>query len=289
MIRLSVVLATRNEEENIKRCLASVKDLADEIVVVDENSVDKTREMAKALGSVVYLEPHHEIFHITKQKALDYAKGDWILQLDADEVIIPELAVEIKNTIRSSNDQLLIKKKQILRKNKLFRKHMEILNAKGARIGENTGEIVAFLIPRLNMFLGRPLRHAGVYPDPAIRLVKKGKAYFPSKSVHEMMQVKGEVSWLENYMKHYDSPTFSRYLKRANRYTDLKAKEFDGKKVPRNLPNFLFYLLIKPSVTFFNLYFRHLGFLEGIPGFLWSAFSAIHFPLAYFKYWSHHV
>lgn len=289
MIRLSVVLATRNEQENIKRCLASVKDLADEIVVVDENSVDKTREIAKAMGARVYLEPHHEIFHITKQKALDYAKGDWILQLDADELVTLELAIEIKNTIRNNNDQLLVKKKQILKKNKLFRKHMEHLNTKGVRIGENTGEIVAFLIPRLNMFLGRPLRHAGVYPDPAIRLVKKGKAFFPSKSVHEMMQVKGEVSWLENYMKHYDSPTFSRYLKRANRYTDLTAKEFYDKKESRSLSNFLFYLLIKPFVTFFNLYLRHLGFLDGVPGFLWSSFSALHFPLAYFKYWSRHV
>src|SRR3989339_1606015 len=98
---LSVVLAVRNEEENIARCLNSVKDIADEIVVVDEHSTDKTRKIAEELGAKVVEEEHHDIFHITKQKALDLATGDWILQLDADEVVTPELANEIKRIISS--------------------------------------------------------------------------------------------------------------------------------------------------------------------------------------------
>src|SRR3989339_856803 len=94
-VRLSVVLATRNEEENIGRCLSSVKDIADEIIIFDEYSTDNTREIAEKYGAKVYLEEHHEIFHITKQKALEKAKGEWILQLDADEVVSRELAKEI--------------------------------------------------------------------------------------------------------------------------------------------------------------------------------------------------
>src|SRR3989344_1550657 len=95
MNTLSVVLATRNEEENIGRCLESVKKIADEIILVDENSQDKTIEVAKQYGAKIFLEPHHDIFHITKQKALDKATKDWILQLDADEVVTPELEKEI--------------------------------------------------------------------------------------------------------------------------------------------------------------------------------------------------
>jgi len=98
--KLSVVLATFNEEKNIGSCLASVKNLADEIVVVDEFSTDRTREIARSFGARVCQEPHEALFHLTKQKALAKAKGDWILQLDADERVTPELAREIREVLR---------------------------------------------------------------------------------------------------------------------------------------------------------------------------------------------
>src|SRR4030042_2191138 len=97
--KLSVVLATRNEEVNLGSCLDSVKGLADEIIVVDEGSEDKTREIAEKYGAKIYLVEHEPIFHKTKEKALNLASGDWILQLDADEIVTPELAKEIKNIL----------------------------------------------------------------------------------------------------------------------------------------------------------------------------------------------
>lgn len=284
MINLSVVLATRNEQENIARCLESVKGIADEIVVVDEDSTDKTREIARDYGARVYLEPHHDIFHITKQKALEKAKGRWILQLDADEVVTPALSDEIKKIISLTNDEIKARKINGGRKWKLFEKHQSIIEARDGVIGKNTGEIVGFFIARKNIFLHRPLIHAGVYPDGVIRLVKNGKAYFPQKSVHELIKLDGEVSWLENELDHYDSPTFKRYLDRANRYTDLTAKHFSNLKIPKNIFSFIYYSFLKPFTIFFSLYFRHLGFLDGPQGFIWSFFSAVHYPIAYFKY-----
>ena len=279
MKKLSVVLATRNEESNIGRCLDSIKNIADEIIVVDEFSTDKTAEIAKRFGARVILEPHHDIFHITKQKALDAATGDWILQLDADEVITTELAGEISEVVKSAPKQKKLPK--------LFERHQRLIEKRDGPIGKKTGEIVAYFIPRRNMFLGRPLIHAGVYPDPAIRLVKRGKAYFTGKSVHDIMQIDGEVSWLLNDMLHNDSPTLSRYFKRLNRYTDLKAEELRENKVRKNLFNLIFvYSFFKPLVVFLNLFIRHKGFVDGIYGFLWSAFSAMHYPIAYFKYWT---
>lgn len=282
---LSVVLATRNEEKNIGPCLESVKNIADEIIVVDEESSDNTREIAKEYGAKVYKVKHEPIFHKTKQKALNYAKGDWILQLDADERVSSELADEISEVINMTNEEI---KQRVLsdpRKRRLFKDQEELIRKREGSLGKETGEIVAFFIPRKNIFLGAPLIHAGVYPDGVIRLVKRGKAHFPAKSVHELMEIDGEVSWLFNDLEHHDSPTFKRYLERANRYTDLTADEYEKKNLPKNIFTLLYFIFIKPTFVFFNLYIRHRGFFDGIRGFLWSSFSALHFPIAYFKYW----
>jgi glycosyltransferase involved in cell wall biosynthesis len=274
-MKLSVVLAVRNEEENIKRCLESVSGLADEIIVVDEHSTDKTREIAEKLGAKVFLEPHHDIFHVSKQKALDYATGDWILQLDADEVVGPDLAKEIGEVLAG---------KHKLVTNKLFEKHQRLIQMRDGVIGKESGDIVGYFIPRRNIFLGKPLIHAGGYPDGVIRLVKNGKAQFPQKDVHEQIRLDGRVGWLGSDLLHYDSPTLNRYLTRMNRYTDLKSRELRTDKVGLGLGGFLLYVFWKPLTVFLNLFIRHKGFLDGATGFLWSFFSALHYPVAYFKY-----
>lgn len=293
--KLSVVLATRNEEANIGSCLESVKDIADEIVVVDEESTDKTVEIAKRYGAKVYKVKHEPIFHRSKQKAMDLATGDWILQLDADERVTRELAKEIRQVINMGYEEILNRKIDNTEAQKLFERHRKLIEKRDGKIGRATGEIIAFFIPRKNYFLGKPLIHAGVYPDGQIRLIKKGKAHFPAKSVHEQMVVDGEVAWLFNDLEHNDSPTFERYLERMNRYTDLHAKELQKShvnllgrnvagKTPKNLLYFFLYTVHRPLFTFLNLYIRHKGFLDGKRGFIWSLFSALHYPLAYFKY-----
>lgn len=275
MKKLSVVLATRNEEQNIAACLRSVNKIADEIIIFDEYSTDHTREIAKSYGAKVYLEKHHDIFHITKQKALAKASGEWVLQLDADEVVTPELATEIVQTI-NGNPQAV--------NNKLFTRHQMLLEKRDGTIGKKTGEVVGYFVSRRNMFLGKPLIHAGGFPDGVIRLVKNGKVRFPQKSVHEQIELNGEVSWLNNSLDHYDSPTLSRYLYRMNRYTDLNASEFKQKRIDKSFTNFVKFVFFKPINIFLSLYIRHLGFLDGVRGFLWSFFSALHPQIAYFKY-----
>lgn len=278
-MKLSVVQATKNEAENIARNLDSVKDIAYEMIVVDEYSTDDTKKIAEEHGAKVYLEPHHDIFHITKQKAIDLAKGDWILQIDTDEVVTPELAEEISKVLKGEEIKINDPKKKIL-----FNRHQELLEIRDGKLGTDTGEIVAYFIPRVNMFLNKPLIHAGVYPDGVIRLFKRGKAWLPCKSVHEQMVIEGKVGWLNGDLLHYDSPTLARYLSRLNRYTDLHAQELKVKKVSKGLYGFIQYVFIKPHYTFLNLFLRHKGFKDGVNGFLWSFFSALHFPIAYFKY-----
>lgn len=306
MTKLSVVLATFNEEANIGACLDSVKNIADEIIVYDEYSTDATRKIAKKYGARVYKFKHKRNFHETKQKAIDRASGDWVLQLDADERVTLELEMEIKMVINSSNIELasrilchpdvanklddeagvLERNLQLPKDAKLFIRHQNLIEKREGSLGKRNGEVVAFFIPRLNFFLGAPIRHAGVYPDGVIRLFKKGKAKLPGKSVHELMKVDGEVGWLFTYLEHLESPTFSRYLKRANRYTDITAEEYKKENLSTNIPTLMFYTFIKPTKFFLSLYFRHLGFLDGMRGFIWASFSALHFTISYFKYWA---
>ena len=286
---LSVALATLNEEENIENCLRSVKDIANEIIVVDEGSTDKTREVARKFGAKVYKVKHEPIFHKTKQKAIDKATGDWILQLDADERVSKKLAKEIKKVIGMSDIEIEEHQELQYSKNRklkiLFQRHQKAVEQMHGPIGKDMGGMVAFYIPRVNYFLGKPLRHAGVYPDGVIRLIKHGYARLPGKSVHELMRVDGKVGWLFNNLEHHDSPTLNRYLSRMNRYTDLQAEEMKKKGVGANYWNLIKYSFILPFFKFVSLYIRHKGIKDGMRGFIWSMFSALHFPLAYFKYW----
>lgn len=279
MTKLSVVLAVRNEEANIGRCLEAIKNLASEIVIFDEKSTDSTVQIAKSFGARIYQVNHEDNFHVTKQKAIKAAKGDWILQLDADEVVTPELANEIKQLLQMPQKDVLSRPVP-----GLFKRHQKAIEDRDGKIGNSTSEVVAFFIPRRNIFLGKALVHAGVYPDAVVRLFKKDRAYLPAKSVHEQMVVDGQVSWLINDLTHYDSPTIRRYLQRLNRYTDLHAKDLEIKKIPDNALYFILYTLYKPLIVFLKLYLRHAGFKDGIRGFLWSAFSAMHYPIAYYKY-----
>jgi len=248
-VRLSVAIATFNEEKNIGRCLASVKDWVDEIIIVDGTSTDKTIEIAKRYGAKVEVTDNPPIFHINKQKAIDKCRGKWILQLDADEEVSQGLKKEILEIVK-----------------------------RGSKFS-------AFWIKRSNFFLSSWLKKGGQYPDPVIRFFKKGKAFLPCKSVHEQMEVKGEIGWLENDLIHYVYPNFSRYLAHSNAYTSLTAQELKNQKEKFTLASHLKYFLVKPLTTFSNIYFRHKGFQDGFAGFVFALFSALHFPVAYIKYW----
>src|SRR5260221_2727416 len=142
-MKLSVVLAVRNEEVNLAACLESVKDIASEIVIVDEYSTDNTVSIAKKFGARIYEEPHHEIFHITKQKALDLAKGEWILQLDADEVVTRELAEEIVEVINKDDltSSRLRGAKENSKKWNLFMRHQKLIEKRDGFIGKKTGDV----------------------------------------------------------------------------------------------------------------------------------------------------
>ncbi len=280
-IDVSVAIATYNEANNLNRCLASVASWVKEIVIVDGGSTDATLDIAKHFKARVIITDNPSIFHINKQKALDNCKSSWILQLDADEEVSPELAREIKETVAMNDNEIDARGGQQLVS--LFKRHQELLEKRDGKIGTDKGAYSAFFIPRKNYFLGHPLRYSGTYPDGVIRLVRRGKAWFPAKSVHEQIQIDGRVGWLSRDLWHFSNPTISRYLKGADRYTSLMSEEIKRKA---SNPVFLFlnYMLYKPIYSFLNLFIRHKGFLDGFYGLLFDVLSSLHYQSAYLKY-----
>ena len=247
-MRLSLCIATFNEEAFIHYPLDSAYDFVDEVILVDGSSTDNTVKKAKSYGKKVkvFIEDNPPMFHINKQKAIERASGEWILQLDADEAVTEELKREILDLVSGGADK------------------------------------TAYWVPRKNYFLGRFLTKGGVYPDYTIRLYKNGAARFPCKSVHENVEIEGEVGYLKQDLLHYADPSFRRYLKRWRRYTTLDAKLLiaEGKK-----PGLFSYLIFQPIGWFLTVYIRHKGFMDGWQGFVFTFFSSIRFWRVYSQYY----
>ena len=244
-MRVSVVLAVFNEEDVLGKCLESVKDLADDVVIVDGGSTDKTVEIAKKFGTKVFVMDNPPVFHINKQRAVDRAHGDWILQLDADEVVPEALAREIKNVTNKYN---------------------------------------GYYIPRKNYFLWYWMRKGGQYPDWVVRLFKRGKGHFPQKSVHEQIVIDGPIGYLKTPLEHRPYKSFVEYWGKAHAYAMLRAREMAKENIQITPVTRTEYYFLRPVKTFLNLYVRHKGFMDGIFGFLFALFSAYQEPLALKKY-----
>lgn len=252
---ISVVLATYNEEKMLEKCLAAVADIADEIVIADGESTDSTRDIAKKFKAKIIITTNKPNFHINKQMAMDAAKGDLVLQLDADEIVDKAL----KKFIIDLHQQII---------DKTYDK-----------------PAVAWWIKRKNYFLGTFLKKGGQYPDPLIRLYLKGKAELPQKDVHEQMTVFGETGWAEGHFMHYGTPTFSDYIRKFNTYSSFRAKQLYEDKTPLNFKNCILFTLIKPFTTWFSLFIRHKGFIDGIPGFVFATMSGLMHTVSYIKLW----
>ena len=250
---VSVVLATYNEEKNLSGCLDSVKGLADEIIIVDGSSSDKTVEIARRYGAKVKVTTNKPNFHINKQMAIDMATKDWVLQLDGDERISKEQAEEIKEILKS-----------------------------------NSKEFNGYWMPRKNFFLGRFLLKGGQYPDYTLRFYRNGKGRLPQKDVHEQAVVDGKVGYLKNALLHYPYENLRHYLNKWDRYNILFAGQIRDELKNKNLLLRVIYgfsyLFIKPAHWFFTTYFRHKGFVDSWQGFVFSLFSALRFPVSYIKY-----
>jgi glycosyltransferase involved in cell wall biosynthesis len=242
---LSVVLITFNEAANLPRTLASVR-WAEEIVVLDSGSSDATREIARSEGAQVFEEPWRG-FSSQKNAAISHATGDWILSIDADEEVSPALATEIQALME----------------------------------GEPACE--AYRIPRLNYFLRRPLRHGGYWPDPKLRLFRRGVARFEERLVHETVKSNAATGRLRHPLLHHCYPTLEDYIEHMNRYSTLGAEMLLASGCRRG--PLMWASVVNPAATFVYNYVFRLGFLDGREGLLQHLNHSIYIHWKYAKAW----
>jgi len=247
-MRLSVVIATRDEEKNIGKCMESVK-WADEIVIVDDVSADRTVEICKGYTNKIFINDSKEDFHKNKNLGIEKASKDWILSIDADERITEKLSEEIKNAIQDK-------------------------------------ERIGYYISRKNYFLGKWIRGCGWYPDYIIRLFRKGVTEWPLE-IHDVPSIKdkSKVGYLNNSLIHMSYTSIEQYIKKFAQYTTKLAKEEHEKGTRITKVNFLFLFLIKPLYWFCRKYFLMHGYAQGFRGFFISVASASTIFMSYAKLW----
>jgi glycosyltransferase involved in cell wall biosynthesis len=241
--RLSVTIVAWNEEERLRACLESVG-WADEILVVDAESTDKTVLLAREFTDKVWVRPWPG-FAVQKNFALEQASGDWMLSLDADERVTPELSERIK------------------------------------RIVKEDGPADGYRIPRRNVFWGAWVRHGGLYPDYQLRLFRRGAGRFVEDAVHESVRVVGRVDTLSEPLLHQSYRDLEDFLRRSNRYSTLAAEDW----LRRGRRASVLDLILKPLGRFLSMYIVQRGFLDGWRGLVLAALYAEYVFLRTAKAW----
>lgn len=251
-MRLSVVLITQNEEANLGRTLQSVQALTGEgkgeIVLVDSGSTDRTLEIAGSFHAKIFRAPWKG-FAQQKNSAIEKASGDWVLQLDADEPLEAELCVELQELLEKNDERL-----------------------------------AGYFIPRKNFFLGRWIRHGGFYPDPKLRLVRRGAGKFEEYGAHPTIKLNAGLNagQTKHAMLHYAYPTLRGYIDHMNSYSSMGAKF----AVASRRRGFSFLdIVVRPWLTFIYNYGFRLGFLDGREGLLLHLYHAVYVSWKYAKVW----
>jgi glycosyltransferase involved in cell wall biosynthesis len=263
-MKLSAVILTKNEQDNIERCLKSL-DFCDEVLIIDDNSTDNTikiieefkkRQRKKNIN--IFKRKLNEDFSAQKNFAFKMVKGDWVLFLDADEEISKELREEIK---------------------KIFFNELTTLP-----------EIAGFYIKRRDFWWGRELKFGEVLKvrnKGIIRLVKKNSGFWKGK-VHEefiFLSQKFKIKKLKNFINHYPHQTIKKFLEEINFYSTLRAKELFENNKKTNIFEIIFY----PLTKFILNYFIYLGFLDGIGGFTYSFLMSFHSFLVRAKLYQYQI
>ena len=232
---LSVIIITKNEAADIRACLESVA-WADEIIVVDSASTDDTAAICKELGAQVHVVHDWPGFGPQKNRALAYATRDWVLSLDADERVTPELRREIE---------------AVMHENRAY---------------------AAYDIPRSSSYCGRFMRHSGWYPDHVTRLFRRGSSRFSDDLVHERLLVDGTTGKLrgEGELLHYAFDGMEEVLRKVNQYSTAGAQRMHAQGRKGSLAG----AVLRGIWSFVRTYFLRLGFLDGREGFMLAVSNA---------------
>ncbi len=242
-MKLSIAMLAHNEEKLIGETLESVA-FADEIVVVDADSTDRTAEICRQHGAIVISQPNRAQLNTNKNIAIDACHGDWVLVLDADERITPESRAEMERVMQDSKYD-------------------------------------SYLFPRLNRILGRGMRFGGVYPDYQLRLIRRGTYRFEEKHVHERMVGTGKMGILKHPMIHESYPEADMLIRKLHFFSKFEAEVAWKNGVRPSAGLAWKWLFWKPFGRTLERYFLKLGFLNGFAGITSTAFDIMNFIMRF--------
>ena len=254
MPKVAVTVITRDEAAHIEACLASVA-WADEIVVVDSGSTDGTPELARGTGARVLVKDWPG-YAAQKNFAASQATHDWILSIDADERVTPDLAAEIRSILAETGP-----------------------GDRGSAAVPHAG----FRMPRVTWHLGRWIRTTDWYPDYQLRLYDRRRAQWRARAVHESVEVSGPVGQLTHPLRHFAYRNIRHHLDTMNRYTTLAADQMAAAGRRASLAD----LLVQPPAAFLRNYVLRRGVIDGSAGFIISAMNAFYVFLKFAKLWAH--
>jgi glycosyltransferase involved in cell wall biosynthesis len=243
-VPLTATVITLNEAAHIEDCLAALR-WADELIVVDSGSTDGTPELARAAGAIV-IERDWPGYSAQKDFAASQASHDWILSVDADERVTPELADEVRSTV------------------------------------QNPGNHAGFRIPRVTFHLGRWIRTTDWYPDYQLRLYDRRHARWARRRVHESIKADGAVGQLAGELQHYAYRDLAHHYETMQRYTRLAALQMKDDGRTANPLQLFFH----PPAAFLRNYVLKRGFLDGTPGLIISAMNAHYVFMKFAKLWA---
>ncbi|MDP2585782.1 MAG: glycosyltransferase family 2 protein [Candidatus Levybacteria bacterium] len=247
--KLSVVVSVFNGEKVLDDCLESAS-WASEIIVVNNSSTDKTSEIAKKYTDKIFTRPNNPMLNVSKNFGFSKASGEWVLSLDADERITPELQDEIKNL------------------------KLEIENSSNG-----------YWIPRKNIIFGKWIEHTGWYPDHQLRLFRKEKGKFPEEHVHEMVKIEGDVGYLKNNIIHFNYESISQFLnKLATIYGPNEAEQLIKKGYIFDWRDSIRF----PVKEFLSRFFAREGYRDGFHGLMLSSLMAFYHFIVFSYIWEKH-
>jgi len=245
MEKISVALIVKNQEEHIRECLESLK-WADEIVVLDGKSTDRTVAICREFTEKVIIREGFVSFNIERQALLDSTSYKWVFMVDGDMVVPPELAAEIRQVLANPSCS-------------------------------------AYNMRALTYLWGQPVRHSGWFEPTYLRLFNKEKGGYDTKLQYLDLFIvrEGTTGVLKNHLLHYGYKDFREYLEKINRYTSLDARDLlsKGRKFA------IWKVLVRPGIIFCDRYFYKLGFLDGIVGLVIAVFTTFTYIISYFKLW----
>lgn len=244
---ISVVIISKNEEDKITRCLESVK-WADEIIVVDDLSTDRTVEICQKFGIKIISHKLQEDFSQQRNIGIDNATGNWILQMDADEIVPEELRKEIQKAISKNS------------------------------------EFSGFQFRRKNFFLGHFMKYGGFYGPYSLKLFKRGKGRYV-KQLHEELEIEGKVGIIDSDIEHYPFQSIAQSVERTNMYTTIGARLMKDENSLLDEKKIKYNLTIRPLKSFWKMYIKRRAYKDGMYGLLFSILFTFGPMLRWMKYW----